>query len=278
MEVWLSLDSRQKKRLLNRGGLTSCAPRITACLVTTLPLQGQHPGVGGWEDQAAAILQGGSVSREGARPGQRVLKRAGAELRPSEGDRGQCEASPVQEGQERRSQRAKPVLPIPYQRPRGRAESRGNSGPRARAPARAPFKLRFCTSRPAPRRLEPARAAQPMGGALPPGARQWRRAFLGRARARLSPPPHPTPRTSLCVGSARCGLRARPHFASQSCAPGFFFFCGGDRTWVLGPEFCAVPAALLRGRDLPRRRAQPPGPASERARRRERRRRRRRRL
>jgi hypothetical protein len=30
-----------------------------------------------------------------------------------------------------------------------------------------------------------------MGGALPPGARQWRRAFLGRARARL-PPPHPT--------------------------------------------------------------------------------------
>lgn len=178
------------------------------------------------------------MSREGARPGQRVLKRAGAELRPSEGDRGQCEASPVQEGQERRSQRAKPVLPIPYQRPRGRAESRGNSGPRARAPARAPFKLRFCTSRPAPRRLEPARAAQPMGGALPPGARQWRRAFLGRARARLSPP-HTLPHALACVWARLAAGSGLGRTLLPSRAPrAFFFFVAGT-----GPGFW-VPSSV----------------------------------
>lgn len=122
---------------------------------------------------------------------------SGAELRPSEGDRAQCKVSPVPgAGEENKPWAKNTAPPVPYQRARGKGwRTEETSGPSARAPARAPFKLRFCTSRSAPRRLEPARAAWPIAAALLPDAGQWQRAFLGRARDS----PHLLP-PSLCVG------------------------------------------------------------------------------
>lgn len=63
-------------------------------------------------------------------------------------------------------------------------------------PALPPERLLNCvstTSRWAPRLGEPARAVLPITGALPPAARQWWRAFLGRGRSRLLA-------RCLCVG------------------------------------------------------------------------------
>ena len=195
------------------------------------------------QGQSAAILQGGSVSREGARPGQRVLKRAGAELRPSEGDRGRDEASPVQgarrEGNSVQTQYRPSLISV-------RGEGRRAEETAGPAPELPPERLLNCDSAPLALRRGGWNPREPPS--------QWVARFLrapanGGARSwgvREPGSPHPTPRTSLCMGSARCGLRVRLHLL-PSRAPGAF--CGGGRTWVLCPEFCAVPAAPLRGRD-----------------------------
>lgn len=235
--------SQTKEAFVNRGDLRLPAlPDSQPAWFPRFPLRASIRGKAKLPPFFGGLgVPGGSQARG------KGSSRAGAELRPSEGDRGRYARHLRCRGQERKLS-AKPVPPIPYQRPRGRVESGGNSGPRARAPARAPFKLRFCTSRPAPRRLEPARAAQPIRAALPPGARQWRRVFLGRARDKLPLPP-PPPHALACVcglGSLRApGLAALAH---QSCARGF---CGGADLGFVS-EFCAVLAALLPVRDFPR--------------------------
>lgn len=174
--------------------LTSCAPRFTACLDSTLPLQGQHSG----EGQAAAILL--EARCPGREPGPGTgSSRAGAELppvrrrpRPVRGSSGA--------GARRGKQRANPVPPIPYLRPRGRVESRGNHGPRARA--LPPERLLNCVSAPLALRLggwnprEPPSQSAPRFLPAPAngGARSW------GVHETSSPSLPPTPRTSLCVG------------------------------------------------------------------------------
>ena len=137
------------------------------------------------------------MSREGARPGQRVLKRAGAELRPSEGDRGRDEASPVQgarrEGNSVQTQYRPSLISV-------RGEGRRAEETAGPAPELPPERLLNCDSAPLALRRGGWNPREPPS--------QWVARFLrapanGGARSwgvREPGSPHPTPST-ISIGS-----------------------------------------------------------------------------